>query len=258
MDGAVRLPAISCMNRRPADPQNAVLAANLRELADLLTAQGADGFRVAAYRRAADVVQALDRPVSDILTAEGRQGLVALPGIGRGIASALAEMTVRGHWSQLERLRGILQPEDLFRTVPGIIPGIEVARDQFGGNVAAAAIAALGVSLGALTMAALNEWVPHEHFFQGRQGPTAPELARVWLFVLAITIHNLPEGLAVGVGFGGGDTAGAITLAVGIGLQNAPEGLAVALALLSTGYSRMRSFLIAGLTGNGRTDVIIA
>ena len=55
--------------------------------------------------------------------------------------------------------------------------------------------------LGALSIAAINELVPHEHFVQGRQGPASGSLDRIWLFVLAITIHNLPEGLAVGVGF---------------------------------------------------------
>ena len=107
------------------------------------------------------------------------------------------------------------------------VPTIEVAHDQFGGRVIPAAVAAIRVSLGVFFLAKLNERVPNEHFFQGRQGPQTT-LARVWLFVLAITLHNLPEGLAVGVGFGGGD-AGAMTLAIGIGLQNLPEGLAVAL-----------------------------
>ncbi len=67
-----------------------------------------------------------------------------------------------------------------------IIPGIEGAHDQFGGRVIPAAIAAIGVSLGVFCMAMLNERVPHEHLFQGRQGPQTT-LARVWLFVLAIT-----------------------------------------------------------------------
>jgi ZIP family zinc transporter len=98
-------------------------------------------------------------------------------------------------------------------------------------------------------VALLNAFVPHEHFVQGRQGPEAGDVARIWLFVLAITIHNIPEGLAVGVGYGGGDVASGTTLAVGIGLQNAPEGLAVALALWSTGYSKLEAFLIASLTG---------
>lgn len=110
------------MSSRLANPQNTVLAANLRELADLLTQQGADGFRVAAYRRGADIVEALDRPVSEILTAQGKGGLIALPGIGTGIASALAEMVTTGRWTQLERLRGTTEPEKLFRTIPGIGP----------------------------------------------------------------------------------------------------------------------------------------
>jgi hypothetical protein len=103
-------------------PENTVLAANLREYADILAQQDADGFRVSAYRRAADVVEGLARPISDILKTQGRDGLVVLPGIGRGIASALAEMVTTGRWSQLERVRGSLEPEKLFRTVPGIGP----------------------------------------------------------------------------------------------------------------------------------------
>jgi zinc transporter, ZIP family len=67
--------------------------------------------------------------------------------------------------------------------------------------------------------------------------------------VIAITIHNFPEGMAVGVGFGGGDVAKGVSLATGIGLQNAPEGLAVALALRGQGYSRGKSFWVALLTG---------
>jgi len=103
-------------------PENAVLAANLREYADVLAQQQADGFRVSAYRRAADVVAGLTRPVSEILKTSGREGLIELPGIGRGIAAALAEIVATGHWSQLERVRGALEPERLFQTVPGIGP----------------------------------------------------------------------------------------------------------------------------------------
>lgn len=130
-----------------------------------------------------------------------------------------------------------------------IIPGFDAALESFGGPQVAAAVAGAGVMLGVGFIAALNAWIPHEHFAQGRQGPRDTELARIWLFVLAITIHNLPEGLAVGVGFGGGDVAGGTALAVGIGLQNAPEGLAVALALLACGYTRTYAFLVSSLTG---------
>jgi zinc transporter, ZIP family len=130
-----------------------------------------------------------------------------------------------------------------------IIPGLEAAGTLYGTGIGQSFVAVAGVLLGAGCISILNEVVPHEHFFQGPEGASAGELARVWLFVLAITIHNLPEGLAVGVGFGGGDVIRGLTLAIGIGLQNAPEGLAVALALLACGYSRWHSFIIAGLTG---------
>jgi hypothetical protein len=118
------------MTPRPADLQpNAVLAGNLREYADLLRQQGAEGFRVAAYERAAGVIDGLDRPLDGVFAAKGRDGLTALPGIGRSIAAALAEMLTTGRWAQLERLRGALEPEKLFLTIPGL--GAELSRRIF-------------------------------------------------------------------------------------------------------------------------------
>ncbi|MEX0751434.1 MAG: ZIP family metal transporter [Xanthobacteraceae bacterium] len=130
-----------------------------------------------------------------------------------------------------------------------IIPGLEAAGMIFSPQWLAGPVVGIGILLGAAFVAGLNEIVPHEHFVQGREGPRRGDVRRVWLFVLAITIHNLPEGLAVGVGFGGGDTVRGTVLATGIGLQNAPEGLAVALALLSIGHSRGKAFTVAALTG---------
>lgn len=101
---------------------NTGLAERLRDYADILEVQGADGFRVAAYRRAADTIAALDRAAAAILAAEGQSGLMQLPGIGPSIAPALTEMLTTGRWSQLERLRGALDPERLFRTIPGVGP----------------------------------------------------------------------------------------------------------------------------------------
>ncbi|MEW4462135.1 ZIP family metal transporter [Roseibium algicola] len=98
-------------------------------------------------------------------------------------------------------------------------------------------------------VALMNERLPHEHFRTGREGPEAASLRRVWLFIIAITIHNFPEGLAVGVGFGSGGMQGGLPLAIGIGLQNAPEGLAVAVSLLGEGYPKLRAWGIATLTG---------
>jgi zinc transporter, ZIP family len=130
-----------------------------------------------------------------------------------------------------------------------IIPGIELAEERSGSVLIAALIASAGIVLGALAVAALNEAVPHEHFAQGPEGADPGSIARIWLFVLAITIHNFPEGMAVGIGFGTGDMAAGLSLAIGIGLQNLPEGLAVAVALRALGYGRWFSFRVALLTG---------
>ena len=95
----------------------------------------------------------------------------------------------------------------------------------------------------------MNSRLPHEHFVIGPDGADPGALPRIWLFVIAITIHNFPEGMAVGIGFGGGNITNGISLATGIGLQNAPEGLAVALALRGQGYTKLRAFMIALMTG---------
>ena len=104
--------------------ENQQVAAQLREAAALLHAQGANPFRVGAYRKAADTVARLDRPVRNLFDAGGRAELEALPNVGTGIANAIAEMLVSGSWSQLARLRGSAEPEQLFCTVPGIGPGL--------------------------------------------------------------------------------------------------------------------------------------
>jgi DNA polymerase/3'-5' exonuclease PolX len=101
---------------------NQKVADKLREAADVLEQQGANPFRVGAYRRAAETVAHLDRDLRDIVAAKGIEGLTVLPGIGRGIAAAIDEILRSGRWSQLERLRGTLDPVKLFRTVPGIGP----------------------------------------------------------------------------------------------------------------------------------------
>ncbi|MEJ1365794.1 MAG: helix-hairpin-helix domain-containing protein [Candidatus Sedimenticola sp. (ex Thyasira tokunagai)] len=105
-------------------PLNTQLAMKLQEMADLLEQQGANPFRVKAYRHAAVTLIGLECQVSDILDREGVKGLIALPDIGKGIANALLEMVSTGRWAQLLRLRGTLDPEQLFQTVPGIGPGL--------------------------------------------------------------------------------------------------------------------------------------
>src|SRR5918996_6298198 len=130
-----------------------------------------------------------------------------------------------------------------------IVPGLEAAAADYGADLPAALTIGCGIMLGALALWAINESVPHEHFILGREGAMSTSLRRIWLFVIAITLHNFPEGLAVGVGYGAGDLGAANALAIGIGLQNLPEGLAVALALTSEDYSRGQAFVVALITG---------
>ena len=130
-----------------------------------------------------------------------------------------------------------------------IIPALDAAALRYGEGAAPAGIAVAAILIGMGTVALLNEYLPHEHFRTGREGPDSASLRRVWLFVIAITIHNVPEGLAVGVGFGSGGLQAGLPLALGIGLQNIPEGLAVAVALLAEGYTKSRAWVIAAFTG---------
>lgn len=109
-------------------------------------------------------------------------------------------------------------------------------------------IASLGIVIGASFLAFADRIIPHFHPIEGLEGPSST-LRRVWLLILAITIHNFPEGLAVGVSFGSGELSTAITLAIAMALQNMPEGLAIALPLIREGYSPLRSLLYATLSG---------
>jgi ZIP family zinc transporter len=155
-------------------------------------------------------------------------------------------MSMRAHDTFLGFAAGVMLAASFFSL---IIPGLEFAEQLTGSVTLSALVMVTGLVIGVGAIAVLNEIMPHTHFVQGRQGPMSSRLQKVWLFVFAITIHNFPEGLAVGVSFGGGDVGNGTSIAIGIGLQNAPEGLAVAVALLGEGYSRKKSFLIAALSG---------
>jgi hypothetical protein len=108
---------------RPARPAiNYLAAQRLREAAMLLAHQDDNPYRVAAYRRAADVVEGLDADLREMLDQGGIQALQEIPGVGDRIAGALAELVRTGRWTYLERLRGSGEPRDIFRTIPGVGP----------------------------------------------------------------------------------------------------------------------------------------
>jgi len=103
-------------------PTNQRVADLLREAAGVLAEREDNPFRVRAYRRAADVVVSLSEDVGELARREGARGLVALPGIGVGLAAAIDEIVRTGRWSQLDRLRRAVGPERLFKVLPGIGP----------------------------------------------------------------------------------------------------------------------------------------
>lgn len=131
-----------------------------------------------------------------------------------------------------------------------IIPGIEQAETLGASRPEAAATIVAAVLLGAFTLSSLHRHLPVDHIAMlGRPGVDPLDVKRIWLFVVAITLHNFPEGMAVGVSFGTGDLGAGMTTALGIGVQNIPEGLAVAVSVLTLGYTRRTAFLIALATG---------
>lgn len=130
-----------------------------------------------------------------------------------------------------------------------IVPGTEAAIAQGATQMGAALIMAGGLLLGAGFLLLSHKYLPHEHFFKEEEGNNTHQIRRIWLFIFAITIHNFPEGLAVGVNFGANNPEAGIPLAIGIGLQNIPEGLVVAVALVSQKYTPTFALGVSFLTG---------
>lgn len=131
-----------------------------------------------------------------------------------------------------------------------ILPGIEAARLQLGTTGAGAGlVVAVGLGLGVALMLGLDRFIPHEHRHVGAQGPRTARVSGVWLFVIAITLHNLPEGMAIGVAFAQGDLSVGLPLTTAIAIQDVPEGLAVAMALRAVQVDVKRAVLLAMATG---------
>ena len=130
-----------------------------------------------------------------------------------------------------------------------IIPGIAAARAAGADPWGAGGIVGGAILLGGLALLVLDRVLPHEHFIKGVEGRDTRVLRRTWLFVFAIALHNLPEGLAIGVGFAGGDALRGSALATGIAIQDVPEGLVVAAALLAAGYRRPFAVAIGMASG---------
>lgn len=127
-----------------------------------------------------------------------------------------------------------------------LVPGLDYGNAMWPGK--GIYIVSLGMIIGAIFLHYADSQLPHVHF-DSASDTQLNSLKKIWLFIIAITIHNFPEGMSVGVSFGSGELKNGIVLAIAIALQNIPEGLAVALPLLGLGYSKWRAIGIATLTG---------
>jgi ZIP family zinc transporter len=157
----------------------------------------------------------------------------------------------------------------LFKKIPhkyndgilGLTAGVMLAAAVFGliqpslesGGKHVVWVTVAGILAGAFFLNAADRFIPHMHSMVGvdkeKHAGDVKALNRTLLFVLAIGIHNFPEGLAAGVSFGSEDISNAITVATGIALQNIPEGMIIISPLMTAGLSRRKAFGIAALTG---------
>jgi len=135
-----------------------------------------------------------------------------------------------------------------------LIPAIEMTEEQ--GNIATWIPASIGFLLGIVFLLTLDSTIPHIHLEGEKPEGVKSKLKKTTMMVFAVTLHNIPEGMAVGVTFAGamlGNTgitiAGAIALAIGIAIQNFPEGAIISMPLKSEGVSKTRAFLYGAMSG---------
>lgn len=166
--------------------------------------------------------------------------------LGASFALVLRRISARTEDSMLGFAAGMMLAASCFSL---ILPGLEAAQHITDNAALSAMTVAAGLALGTLLMLGLDEFTPHTHAACGTCGPGAERLSRVWLFVFAITLHNLPEGMAIGVSFSREDLSVGVPLTTAIAIQDIPEGLAVAFALRAAGLTPVRAALLAAATG---------
>ncbi len=202
------------------------------------------------------VVGLLGQSVTAIVAGEATTGLrYAMLGGAAGFlataAGALPAFFVRGLSQRLEDsllgfAAGMMLAASAFSL---LLPGLEAAAGIVGDRALAAAVVVAGMALGVLLMLGLDEFTPHAHESTGPCGAGHERCGRVWLFVFAIALHNLPEGMAIGVSFARGDLGVGLPLTTAIALQDIPEGLAVALAMKAAGFPPTLAVGVAVVSG---------
>lgn len=130
-----------------------------------------------------------------------------------------------------------------------LLPSFAGAELVLSSNALASAAVLASVCAGAIGVASIHALTPHAHLDHRRQGPPSARIRGVWLFVWAIILHNIPEGIAVGVSASGQGIQESSGLIIGIGLQNLPEGLAISASLLAIGYPLARCIGVGVVAG---------
>ena len=177
--------------------------------------------------------------------------LGGLAGFATTALGALPALVLRGLPQRVEdtllgAVAGMMLAASAFSL---LLPGLDAGEKILGSAPLGACVVVAGMALGVLLMLGLDQFTPHEHDKTGPCGPGHDECSRIWLFVFAIALHNLPEGMAIGVAFSQADMAVGLPLTTAIALQDIPEGLAVALAIRGAGYSPLLAVLVAGASG---------
>ncbi len=168
-----------------------------------------------------------------------------LASLGAGLMTALGALPALALGGEV--------PDKLMDVLYGLSAGVMLAASAFSLLVPALEMGSVflvagGFLTGAFLIEMGDRFIPHVHPVYGYEGPSS-RLRKVWLLILAMTIHNFPEGMAVGVAFAGESFGAALALALAIGIQNIPEGLAVSAPLVREGYRGRKAVLYGTLTG---------
>ena len=174
--------------------------------------------------------------------------LVLLTALGVGGATVFGSLLGFGFKNLSHKFSDFVMAFAAGVMLAAAVLGLIVPSLEYGGNYGVL-ITVAGIFAGALFLNVIDKLVPHLHRLVGAEEGGGANLSKVLLFVTAIAIHNLPEGIAAGVGFGAGDNTRALIVAGGIALQNIPEGMVIIGPMLAAGVSPKRTFLCAFMTG---------
>ncbi len=177
-------------------------------------------------------------------------GMVLLTALGVGGATVIGSVIGFAFKKVSHRFSDIILSFAAGVMLAAAVLGLILPSLEYGGKYGIIVTVA-GIFVGAVCLNLIDRLVPHLHRFVGNEteNHNNADLNRVLLFVMAIAIHNLPEGIAAGVGFGSGDTTQAMIIAGGIALQNVPEGMIIIGPMLAAGVKPVKTFICALITG---------